>query len=51
MMSPTPIATEFIAVMGDVDVIIARHYWEFKCHASPLNSGARHIRRVPGGSI
>jgi hypothetical protein len=33
--------------MDDADVIIVRRYWEFKHHASSLNSHACHVRRVP----
>jgi hypothetical protein len=47
----TPVATETIAAMGNVDITIARHYWEFKCHTSSLNSHTRLIGRVPGDSI
>jgi hypothetical protein len=46
-----PVATEFTTATGDTDVIIVRHYWEFKRRASSLSNGAHLIERVPGDSI
>jgi hypothetical protein len=37
--------------MGNVDVIIARSYREFKCHASSLNSRTCLIGIVADDSI
>jgi hypothetical protein len=37
--------------MGDADVIIVRHYWEFKRRASSLNSHVRLIGMVTGDSL
>jgi hypothetical protein len=49
--SSMPVATEFTIATGDTDVIIVRHYWEFKRRASSLSNGAHLIERVPGDSI
>jgi hypothetical protein len=38
-------------VTGDADVIIAYRYWEFKHHASSLNSQTRLIGMVAGESM